>query len=53
MFYLIDLKSMKTLTALMDGKLEVEEWTQKQSIQVAKILTKVRKDIGYTFPCDE
>ena len=37
----------------MDKKLEADDWTHKQSIQVAKILTKARKDIGYTLPCDE
>ena len=39
--------------ALMEGRLESEEWPAECSIRVAKILTKARLEIGYVLPCDE
>ena len=42
-----------TRAALMEGKLEADEWSQEQSIRLARILTKARLQIGYVLPCDE
>ena len=42
-----------TRAALMEGKLEADEWSQEQSVRLARILTKARLQIGYVLPCDE
>ena len=39
--------------ALMEGKLEVDEWSHEQSVRLARIVTKARLQIGYVLPCDE
>jgi len=39
--------------ALMEGKLEADDWTHQQSIRLARILTKARLQIGYILPCDK